>query len=91
MTLKKPTWTKLRTKLKQVYEAKGITTCELHFPGCTNNCFLGFAHKHKRIWYKGNPEKLGAFEETVLACTNCHELMEYNRELTEKVFKLLRS
>ena len=77
-------------KLKRIYEAKGTTTCEIRFPGCLNNWALGFAHRHKRIWYKSQPELLTDYNQTVLACVKCHDAIEYDRELTEKVFRRLR-
>ena len=39
---------------------------------------------------KENLAKLADFNHTVLACINCHDKMEADRELTERVFKKLR-
>ena len=77
-------------KLKKIYEEKGITTCELRLEGCANNWALGFAHRHKRRWYYGIEEQLHSFEETVLACSPCHEKIEYDAELTKNTFNRLR-
>lgn len=79
-------WNKARVKLKRIYEEKGITTCELRFSGCSINNFLSFAHKYKR----NDPRCVHDFLGTILCCINCHNRIEYNRELTEQVFKKLR-
>jgi len=53
--------------------------------------FLGFAHRHKRRWYKGkDPSLLDDFNQTVLACQPCHEKIEYDKELTQEMFMRLR-
>ena len=77
-------------KLKEMYQEKGITHCELKLEGCWKNSTLGFAHLHKRIWYIHKPELLSDFNQTILACTSCHQKIEYNKVLTEKMFKCLR-
>jgi hypothetical protein len=79
-------------KLKWIYNDYGITICELGFKGCTMDNFLTFAHDHKRDWYKSkeNIEKLADFNHTVLACQNCHSILEDDKELTEEIFKKLR-
>lgn len=82
-------WNKARKKLKEIYFDKGITTCEVRLDGCWRNNGLSFAHRHKRIYYYSNPG-LGDFNETLLACINCHEKIENDKELTEKLFKTLR-
>lgn len=83
-------WDIARKKLKEIYEEKGIMTCELRLNGCWVNNALSFAHKKKRIEYYSKPELLGSFEETLLACIPCHQKIENNKELTEKLFKQLR-
>ena len=69
---------------------RGITTCEIKLEGCKNSSFLGFAHRHKRRWYKHDPKLLEAFNQTILACASCHDKIEYNKELTELTFRRLR-
>ena len=83
-------WNKDRANLKKIYEEKGITTCELNFAGCWVNNALSFAHKHKRSFYWSKPELLGTFEETILACIPCHNVIEHNPELTKAMFDKLR-
>jgi len=77
-------------KLKKIYLDKETTTCELRLSGCKNNMFLGFAHRHKRRWYKLKPSLLADYNQTVLACQPCHDRIEYNKSLTEDVFLRLR-
>jgi len=79
-----------QSKLKKIYEEKGVTTCELRLPGCLNYMYLGFAHRHKRRWYKLKPELLDDYNQTVLACVKCHERIEYDKELTATQFRRLR-
>jgi|TARA_R100000501_G_C2569793_1_gene77092 hypothetical protein len=83
-------WAKARKKLKLIYEDKGITSCEIKLVGCWRNNGLSFAHRKKRIEYYSCPEKLGEFNETLLACCNCHDKIENDKELTAKLFKQLR-
>ena len=77
-------------KLREIYEEKGITECEIRLPGCLINWTLAFAHRHKRDWYKTKKFGLDLFEETVLACTSCHNQIEHNKKLTDEVFNRLR-
>lgn len=78
------------TKLKKIYFSKGITACELKFEGCWHDNGLSFAHRHKRIWYKSQPELLEDFNQTILACVQCHQRIERSRELTKEMFIKLR-
>lgn len=84
-------WKKIIPKLKKEFEARGITLCELRFDGCWINNALGFAHRHKRRWYNTRPHLLGNFKQVILACSSCHQKIEYNSKLTKKVFVKLRS
>lgn len=81
---------KANAKLKKMFYEKGITTCEIRFAGCMNDNFLSFAHRHKRLWYRGQLELLSDFNQVVLACASCHQEIEGNKELTERVFARLR-
>ena len=83
-------WIEARKKLVVLYKSKRITKCEVGFEGCWKNNALGFAHRHKRSFYLDCPELLGSFEQTILACNPCHDRIEYDRDLTEKVFLKLR-
>lgn len=79
-------WTKQREKLKREYLKKGITTCELRLPGCWYSNALGFAHRYKRA----DPRCEHTFKGTILACNPCHDKIEYDWKLSEKMFKKLR-
>ncbi len=83
---KTKSWERARRKLKKIYADIGITTCEIRFPGCKNNNFLTFAHRYKRR----DPRCKHDLNGTVLACIYCHNKIEYNRELSEKMFERLR-
>lgn len=58
--------------------------------GCLSNFALTIAHRHKRNWYKGDAEKLSDKKQYVIGCVCCHDTIEHNAELTEKVFARLR-
>lgn len=84
-------WAQSRQKLWELYRNKGINTCELRLNDrCTFYYSKGFAHRHKRRWYYDKPDLLGDFSHTIMACNSCHNIIEYNKALTEEVFKQLR-
>lgn len=91
---KEISWTEINTEANKIlvkkYGEAGIEECELGLPGCTRNTKLGFAHRHKRDWYKAMPELLSEMSETVLACTNCHGKIEYSEKMTKQAFTKLR-
>ena len=76
--------------IREYLEIHPIHSCELMFEDCLGNMFLQVAHKHKRAWYKGEVAKLSDPNEWVCACTNCHNRIEHDSDLTEKVFTQLR-
>jgi len=98
MGKKTKAWAEDRKKLLSLYLHKGITRCEAGpillrlkgFNGCWKNNALNFAHRHKRHFYLDCPELLGSFNQTILACNPCHDYFEYDRDLTEEVFNILR-
>ena len=75
--------------LKKLYEDIP-RICELRFEGCAGGLFLGFAHRHERDWYYKTPELLSKFNQTILACSGCHQKMDDDKELREQVFIRLR-
>ena len=79
-------WDRERKKLKIIYEEKEITVCEARYEGCSYNNFLSFAHRYKR----NDPRCTHTFKGTLLLCISCHGKIEYDRELTEKLFNKLR-
>jgi len=79
-----------RKIIANIAESKNLNRCEINLDGCTKYIFLAPAHRHKRIWYKGDLKLLSDFNQWVCACTNCHQKIEYDGELTKTVFKKLR-
>lgn len=82
-----------RDIIAKICEEKGLNYCEIRFNKdvvCLGNWPLAPAHLHKRAWYKGNVELLADFSQWVVACQVCHDQIEHDAELTEKVFKKLR-
>lgn len=79
-------WIKASDELEEEYLLKGITSCELRFEGCWGTQALHFAHRYKR----NDPRCEHTFEGTILACNPCHQKIEYDRDLTEKMFTKLR-
>lgn len=77
-------WDKIRAELKVKFEAAGITTCELHYPGCFRDNYLGFGHSRKRR-NANTPELM---REVALLCSPCHEAIEVQGE--EKMSKIVR-
>lgn len=71
---------------KKTFMDLGITRCEL----CDCDNYLGFAHRHKRVWYRAFLELLYNFKQVILLCQKCHEEIEYSQERTEHVFMALR-
>lgn len=53
---------------------------------------MTYAHKYKRIYYKNkkNRQKLSSLNHTLSACIPCHQVLEYDKKLTEEMFKKLR-
>jgi len=79
-----------RRIIAQIAEERNLNHCELGLTGCTKFLFLAPAHRHKRAWYKGDVAKLSDYKQWIAACTNCHNVIEVNRDLTEGVFEKLR-
>lgn len=66
-------WNNIRRRIKPLFLKADITTCELRYPGCTYNNFLGFAHAKKR---RNLPKDGSEDAVVILACTNCHTKIE---------------
>ena len=67
-----------------------IIYCEMKLAGCLGSWPLQFAHRHKRIFYKGEVGKLSDIKQVVVACQNCHYRQENDKQLTEAIFFNLR-
>ena len=82
------------TRIKKMLENEQIEYCELRLAGCLGNFLLQVAHRHQRAWYKGNPELLAEKKQWVIACQNCHEIIDKRTDeawkLTEEIFDKLR-
>ena len=76
--------------LKNLFEDREVKACEINLPGCMNTFALSWHHRHKRIWYRSQPEKLSEWKQAILACAKCHHFCEQDAELTEEVFQRLR-
>lgn len=96
-------WERGKKKIvKPEFEKRGINYCEvckwLHDRGKitdeevrANQIFLGFAHRHKRVWYKSRPELLFSFNQILMACQKHHfDFLEWDRESAENWFLRLR-
>lgn len=90
MKSKQQQWDNARAKLKKIYEEKNITQCEARLAGCWRDNGLSFAHRLKRRYY--TPETLGLFEETLLLCVPCHQILDQpkNKEILKYYFNKLR-
>jgi hypothetical protein len=76
--------------LKDKFTELGIGYCEIQLPGCMGTFGLSFAHRHKRMWYRSQPELLSSIDQVVLSCASCHQKIEQDAKLTEEVFERLR-
>jgi hypothetical protein len=68
-------------------KAKNINYCEIRLEGCLGSFALQRVHRHKRRWYYSRPDALlWHFKQWLIGCHNCHERIENDKELTEKIF-----
>jgi hypothetical protein len=81
---------KANREIDRILDAKGIMYCEVRLEGCAPAWALTRAHRHKRIFYRSQPEKLWDFQQFALVCIFCHEKLEVDAELTEETFQRLR-
>lgn len=77
-------WQEIREQLKKEFAEKNITSCELKFEGCTGNWALGFCHSKKRRFIEGNE-----IYEVILACSSCHLIVEYSKDMTKIVREVI--
>lgn len=77
-------------RLAQYWMDEGITYCEIKLPGCWKNFYLQNVHRNKRSFYKGNVDLLCNPKQVIRGCPPCHEKIENDKELTEKIFLKLR-
>jgi len=74
------------TKVKMEFIKKGIIRCEL----CNSDSWLSFAHRLKRRHYINKGDLINNFNEMLLLCVPCHQILEQDPELTKQTFERLR-
>lgn len=79
-----------RRIIAEISEEMNLIRCEIQLTGCKEGLYLAPAHRHKRIWYKGNADLLADYRQWVCACVVCHSKIENDHELTERIFLKLR-
>lgn len=85
-------------KIAEIAKKEELTRCEicpLQLPElqgveCTESFTLANVHRHKRAYYKGDADALSDRRQWVKGCVGSHDAIEHNKELTEKVFEILR-
>lgn len=75
---------------KVIQEEEMTEMCEIQLSGCLVNYLIQIAHRHKRAWYKGDAELLADKKQWIRGCDSCHNKIEFDSELTEKMFEKLR-
>lgn len=79
-----------RKRIAEIAREKQIFSCEIMGKGCMGMLYVAPAHRHKRAWYKGDVELLSDYKQWVGACSNCHNEIENDPELTKQEFLRLR-
>jgi len=88
-------WSKINLEanreIARIRSEKHIHSCEIKLDErCWGNTENHPCHKHKRNWYKSAPYLLSDYSQWVIGCPYCHDIIEKDPELTQKVFKRLR-
>ena len=89
MMVKKYKIRNINKKLKILYSDLDLPACEIQKSKCWHQ-FQGFAHRHKRIWYRSRPELLSSKNQTLKGCNQCHSEIEHDPVETERLFIKLR-
>lgn len=78
---------KANKHLADLWLEKGIDCCEI----CGSRNWLTNMHRHKRVWFYDRPIcLLWNWDYCIRACMHCHQMYEYDKEATEKIFIKLR-
>lgn len=77
-------------KLKELYTPMQIDYCEMKLEECLGNWPLNICHRHRRWWYIKRPELLSTLGQTIIGCQHCHDKIDSNEKLLQKVFNKLR-
>lgn len=48
------------------------------------------AHRHERLWYRGQLEKLYDYKQVIRACMKAHKFIDEHKDIREQVFMVLR-
>lgn len=71
-----------------------IISCELRFNGCMGNFGFAPAHRHERLFYKGDVSRLSDMNEWLMSCVWCHQILDdrskTKKDEVEKIFNKLR-
>jgi len=79
-----------RKHIADYCRTNNITRCEIKLKVCMGEAG-GAAHRHKRRWYYDKPiEALWDINQWLPACAHCHEIIEFDADLTKQVFLKLR-
>lgn len=77
-------------ELAKLWVEKGIEYCEYNKPHMCSS-WLTNAHRHKKLWYRGKPDEMRwSYKQVLRLCMPSHMEIEYDNELTEKLFQELR-
>jgi len=77
--------------LNKLWIEKDVRWCELPIPHeCSQGMGLTNCHRHKRIFYRSKQALLWNYNQVIRICMAGHEMIEYNRQLSDQVFSELR-
>lgn len=79
-----------RKLIAEKAEEMNLCYCELRLEGCVGTFGLAPAHRHPRVWYNGNVNKLSDVKQWVAGCQWCHNKIDTNNNLKDKKFLELR-
>lgn len=76
-----------RNKIATIAENLGLSYCEIAFDGCWHEAHAP-AHRHERLWYRGQTHLLSALQQWLSACNQCHDYLDNHmtKEEREVVF-----
>ena len=80
---------KARIRIAEIAEENNLTRCELNFEGCLGTFGVAPAHRHFRNWYNGDWKKLSDFDQWVVACQHCHQILDDRSKTTEKKVEII--
>lgn len=76
-----------RKEIARISQKYQFNICFANLIPCVRDAHAP-AHRHKRDWYKGQPDELlSDIHQWIPCCIPCHNLMEFDKELTAKIFE----